>query len=165
MTARSRHGSTPPLSWSDVLAGEYHALTGQDAQGPEAKLHARFHERGFSALCLSGGGVRSATFALGVLQGLAHVGVLGAFDYLSTVSGGGYTGGWFTAWLHRDGPAGRSDVIRALDPAAAQERARRKPVEYMRRMCRYLAPRGGLLSADVWTLLMTLARNLFSTGS
>ena len=106
-------------------------------------------------------GVRSATFALGVIQGLAHTGVLGAFNYLSTVSGGGYIGGWFTAWLHRDGPTGREQVIRALDPAVPDETGRRKPVEHVRRTCRYLAPGGGMLSADLWTLLATLARNLF----
>ena len=92
--------------------------------------------------------MRSATFALGVIQGLAHTGVLGAFNYLSTVSGGGYTGGWFTAWLHRDGPTGREEVIRALDPAVPDETGRRKPVEHVRRTCRYLAPGGGMLSAD-----------------
>ncbi|HZU31180.1 MAG TPA: hypothetical protein VFB79_08705, partial [Candidatus Angelobacter sp.] len=41
-----------------------------------------------SALCISGGGIRSATFALGALQGLAQLGILEKFDYLSTVSGG-----------------------------------------------------------------------------
>src|SRR5204863_2877800 len=45
-----------------------------------------------TALCLSGGGIRSATFGLGVLQGLAKYGLLQHFDYLSTVSGGGYVG-------------------------------------------------------------------------
>src|SRR5262245_38270972 len=49
-----------------------------------------------SALCLSGGGIRSAAFGLGVLQGLARFRVLHRFDYLSTVSGGGYIGGWLT---------------------------------------------------------------------
>ena len=48
-------------------------------------IHGRMH----SALCLSGGGIRSATFALGVLQGLARRNLIGQFDYLSTVSGGG----------------------------------------------------------------------------
>src|SRR5690348_11498112 len=43
-----------------------------------------------SALCLSGGGIRSATFNLGVIQGLAQFGLLSGFDFLSTVSGGGY---------------------------------------------------------------------------
>jgi hypothetical protein len=47
------------------------------------------------ALALSGGGIRSATFCLGVLRGLAKNGVLHRFDYLSTVSGGGYVGAAF----------------------------------------------------------------------
>jgi predicted acylesterase/phospholipase RssA len=53
-----------------------------------------------AALCLSGGGIRSAAFALGILQGLARFGLLGRFDYLSTVSGGGYIGSWLTAWRY-----------------------------------------------------------------
>jgi hypothetical protein len=54
-----------------------------------------------SALCLSGGGIRSAAFALGVVQGLAKRDLLQRFDYLSTVSGGGYLGGFLTAWVQR----------------------------------------------------------------
>jgi len=58
-----------------------------------------------SALCLSGGGIRSATFNLGMLQGLARHQLLSKFDYLSTVSGGGFIGGWLTAWIHHEGLA------------------------------------------------------------
>lgn len=43
-------------------------------------------------LALSGGGVRSATFSLGVLQSLSRGGLLSSVDYLSTVSGGGFMG-------------------------------------------------------------------------
>ncbi|MDH5762315.1 MAG: patatin-like phospholipase family protein [Nitrospinota bacterium] len=43
-------------------------------------------------LAISGGGIRSATFSLGVLQALAKNDFLKRFDYLSTVSGGGYLG-------------------------------------------------------------------------
>jgi hypothetical protein len=50
-------------------------------------------------LALSGGGVRSATFNLGVLQGLARRGVLRCCDYLSTVSGGGYIGSCLSSLL------------------------------------------------------------------
>src|SRR5947209_8221796 len=39
-----------------------------------------------SALCLSGGGIRSGAFALGVIQFLASAGLLHRFEYLSTVS-------------------------------------------------------------------------------
>ena len=49
-------------------------------------------------LALSGGGIRSATFSLGVMQRLAKEGCLEYVDYLSTVSGGGYIGGSLT-WL------------------------------------------------------------------
>ncbi len=52
------------------------------------------------ALALSGGGIRSATFALGVLVALARRGILPQFDYLSTVSGGGYIGSFLTAFLN-----------------------------------------------------------------
>ncbi|MEJ8827149.1 patatin-like phospholipase family protein [Variovorax humicola] len=52
-----------------------------------------------SALCLSGGGIRSATFSLGVLQWLAGKGQLQDFHYISTVSGGGYMGSWLVNGL------------------------------------------------------------------
>jgi len=52
-------------------------------------------------LALSGGGIRSATFCLGFLQELQRLRLLRVFDYLSTVSGGGYLGGWWSAWLSR----------------------------------------------------------------
>jgi hypothetical protein len=53
-----------------------------------------------SGLCLSGGGIRSATFNLGVLQGLAKLELFDKFDYLSTVSGGGYIHQFLAAWLY-----------------------------------------------------------------
>ncbi|MDX6303281.1 MAG: hypothetical protein QOI77_250, partial [Blastocatellia bacterium] len=56
-----------------------------DAAGPKKPIPAPR-----SALCLSGGGIRSATFNLGLLQGLARHELLSKFDYLSTVSGGGF---------------------------------------------------------------------------
>lgn len=56
-------------------------------------------------LALSGGGLRSAAFGLGVLQTLARLGFLDRVDYFSTVSGGGYIGGWLHATLARGGRA------------------------------------------------------------
>src|SRR5947207_15425886 len=50
-------------------------------------------------LALSGGGIRSASFALGVMQALATSGAFRRIDYLSTVSGGGYIGTALT-WLN-----------------------------------------------------------------
>ena len=51
-------------------------------------------------LAFSGGGIRSATFNLGILQALAEAHLLHKFDYLSTVSGGGYIGAWLAALTH-----------------------------------------------------------------
>ncbi|MEX0600886.1 MAG: hypothetical protein WD205_09605, partial [Rhodothermales bacterium] len=56
-----------------------------------------------SALCISGGGIRSASFAAGVLQALAAADLLKTFDYLSTVSGGGYIASSLTWLLHDSG--------------------------------------------------------------
>ncbi len=50
-------------------------------------------------LALSGGGIRSATFCLGITQVLARRRLLPGFDYLSTVSGGGYLGAFLSAYL------------------------------------------------------------------
>jgi len=47
-----------------------------------AAIYSAIHKRERSALCLSGGGIRSATFNLGILQGLARHGLLDKFDYL-----------------------------------------------------------------------------------
>lgn len=54
-----------------------------------------------TGIALSGGGIRSATFCLGFLQALNHRDLLARFDYLSTVSGGGFIGSWWTAWVKR----------------------------------------------------------------
>ena len=50
-----------------------------------------------------GGGVRSAAFCLGALQALHGAGILKKVDYLSTVSGGGYTGASVSAGMTADG--------------------------------------------------------------
>ncbi len=154
---------TPPLLIEQVLDEEYaflHAIPDAPAS-PEAvaltpaeivRRHARANH---AALCLSGGGVRSGSFGLGVLQGLARAGVLGNFDYLSTVSGGGYIGGWLTAWrLHA---RERSEA----DPAEQLGRdIEPDPITRLRSVIKFLDPRTGLLSADVWTLGGTMFRNL-----
>ncbi|MYA59462.1 MAG: hypothetical protein F4X40_02735 [Chloroflexi bacterium] len=63
-------------------------------------------------LALSGGGIRSASFSLGVLQALVRYGVLKDVDYLSTVSGGGYIGSALTWWLARNLPKFPDDGLR-----------------------------------------------------
>ncbi len=74
------------------------------------KTHIRPEDpdRQVSGLALSGGGIRSASFGLGVMQAL-YAGydepskeLLRKFDYLSTVSGGGYIGTSMTWFSHQD---------------------------------------------------------------
>jgi hypothetical protein len=121
-----------------------------------AKLHAAPR----AALCLSGGGIRSGTFALGILQGLAERKLLPRFHYLSTVSGGGYIGSWLSAWIHRH-PRGLDGVIDELTrPAAATIEPEPEPLRYLREYSNFVAPRPGLVSADIWSFAAIYLRNL-----
>ena len=58
--------------------------------------------RGTIGLAFSGGGIRSASFNFGLVQGLARFGALPWVDYLSSVSGGGFTAGCLTTLLSFD---------------------------------------------------------------
>jgi hypothetical protein len=60
---------------------------------------------GLTGIALSGGGVRSASFALGVLQALGAKNLIKKLDYLSTVSGGGYIGTAMTIAMSENGGA------------------------------------------------------------
>jgi Patatin-like phospholipase len=138
---------------------------------PDAKALRNLWERvhglagdGRTALCLSGGGVRSAAFNLGVLQGLARLELLDCFHYLSTVSGGGYIGCWLSAWRYRC-EKGISDVIRGLswpDRIGDAEVPPRAPdaISNLRRASNYLTPLKGILSPDTWATITVVGRNL-----
>jgi hypothetical protein len=200
------------LSYLDVLDDEDRALRG-DEQAPldplrtaytnarasgaseeerqaaerafRGSLFARLHAHQRSALCFSGGGIRSATFGLGILQGLAafskqtadsRPALLGEFDYLSTVSGGGYLGSWFSAWATR---VARGDIQRLRDctmrdfcdgPGIVMNALARspdatfepepEPIRHLREYTNYLSPRVGLFSGDTWALIATVVRNM-----
>jgi Patatin-like phospholipase len=110
-----------------------------------AALHEQALKSRHAALCLSGGGIRSATFCLGVLQGLARYRLLGRFDYLSTVSGGGYIGGWLMAWVTRAG--GIAPVEAELGGDAMPPP---KPLRYLQANAQYLAATPGLPGTSPW---------------
>ncbi|HKG15329.1 MAG TPA: patatin-like phospholipase family protein [Pyrinomonadaceae bacterium] len=121
----------------------------------------QFHARRPTALSLSGGGIRSGTFALGLLQGLARHDLLKRFDYLSTVSGGGYVGAWLTAWLSRH-PEGLEGVTRDLanqGPVSKIDPDPR-PIQYLREYSNFLTPKAGALTADTWSFVGIYLRNL-----
>ena len=120
---------------------------------------ARAHEKQLIGLAFSGGGIRSATFNLGVLQALARMKLLGKFDYLSTVSGGGYIGSWLMAWIKQ---RGMKDVSASLRPERERQPGRTEPEEihFLRRFSNYLTPKLGWLGADMWTVIAIYIRNL-----
>jgi len=100
-------------------------------------------------LAFSGGGIRSATFNLGVLEGLKSLDLLRQVDYLSTVSGGGYIGAWLVANVKR----ARHWLGRVADW--------RESIAHLRRYSNYLSPQVGILSADTWTMAGIWGRNTF----
>lgn len=80
-------------------------------------------------LSLSGGGIRSATFCLGVVQVLADKGLMKDFDYLSTVSGGGYIGSFITSTL--SGKSGYDEISKPYGPDTDSVRHIRQNAKYL----------------------------------
>lgn len=108
-------------------------------------------EQNLVGLAFSGGGIRSATFGLGVLQALKENDLLKKIDYLSTVSGGGYIGAWLSANCHRQGN-------RWLDKDEKKEEWN-KSIWHLRRYSNYLSPNISFLSADTWSMATIWLRN------
>jgi hypothetical protein len=105
-----------------------------------------------AGLCLSGGGIRSAAFCLGVLQALAEKRLLRRFDYLSTVSGGGFIGGWLQVLVRDLGSVGSAE--------SAISQSRPEALRRLRAYTNYLTPQTGPLSVDAWTGVVLYIRNL-----
>ncbi len=159
------------LSSLPVLPRELDVLEG--AAIAQRRLAAGLgDERGPRAgLALSGGGIRSATFSLGVMQALARQKLLRRFDYLSTVSGGGYAG----AFLGRLFTRPKEELTRALPkilqpPADAKlstadlvemilTEPRSKPLGFLRENGRYLSPNG---AGDLFLAGAVVLRNAVS---
>lgn len=172
-------GADDRLGLPEVLAEERRVLRGDEA--PARDLD---HERAtrlraavpWRALCLSGGGLRAAVFSLGVAQGLAARGGLHRFDYLSTASGGSYTGGALAAFAARlRGSGGPPDSAPAGGPPSAEpdepmarvgeclaraDGPASRFVGHLREYASYLAPRLGMLSPDLAAMLALTLRNL-----
>lgn len=92
-----------PIKLNDMLCEELKHIRGVEITDRKLEsVFEKFLAQKMTALCFSGGGIRSATFGLGIVQSLAKHGLLDEFDYLSTVSGGGYLGSWLSAWIRRE---------------------------------------------------------------
>ncbi len=159
-----------------LVAERRAALQGSEAAiAPSAPLYG---------LALSGGGIRSATFCLGLLRALAANRLLLRFDLMSTVSGGGFIGATIGSLFHRaaaaatapppqpqpqpqadserEAPApGAAALPPAADPVALQRAIGDAPSRpfgrWLRRNGRYLVPRG---VADIGEAAAAMLRNL-----
>ncbi len=103
-------------------------------------------------LALSGGGIRSATFCLGLVRGLARNGLLRRFDYLSTVSGGGYLGSSLGR-LYREGTS-------ATEVEAGVARDDSMWLWWLRNNGRYLTPAG---AKDLGYATASIVRGILAT--
>src|SRR5208283_4859092 len=145
----------------------------QVCQLHDQPLKSILYEMKGTALCLSGGGIRSASFSLGILEGLARFSrppfsqhaaraeeqrpLLDKLDYLSTVSGGGYIGSWLMAWAQRSDYHQVINHLAAAAPTSGDPEP--QPIRHLREYTSYLSPRYGF-SLDTLTLLLIVLRNM-----
>ena len=132
-------GEQQHRSWDAVFDDELRELRTRRTDPPTGNDRV--------GIAFSGGGIRSATFGLGVLEALKQRGLLKKLHYLSTVSGGGYIGAWLSASCRR-----HSDW---LEPDANWDDS----VDHLRRYSNYLSPKVGFFSADTWSMFTVWIRN------
>lgn len=166
-------------SQNDVINAEQrHINAGRKARhgGQE------FDPEKWCGIGISGGGIRASTFALGVMQKLAEKDLLKRFDYISTVSGGGYVGGALQWWWHlqreklngsgttglepgdacgmgaRDFPfrPGKTPAISADTTLSADQCAALR-YAFLRQNGNFLTPGGGL---NLWSGVLVVVRSL-----
>jgi hypothetical protein len=147
-------------------------------------LYRELNKLNSAALCLSGGGIRSAAFCLGVIQALASFprsaapngdgcrfsgvdagnSLLSKFHYLSTVSGGGYIGGWLSAWRSQspfwDAQRPQDSIWTCLVSRPLGPDHEPQALGWLRAYSNYLTPSRGVLSADSWAAVALFMRNL-----
>lgn len=121
--------------------------------GPDATSK---HSLGYVGLALSGGGIRSATFCLGVVQCLVRHGLFRDIDYLSTVSGGGYLGAFLSAHLSALDESGKpSWLIEKLVDIPAGSTGDSEQVRWLRNKSKYLFDGGAIKLLGVGGLLVS----------
>ncbi|HMV59258.1 MAG TPA: patatin-like phospholipase family protein [Nitrospira sp.] len=134
------------IEWGEAFAEELGVIKARRPGDDQGKV-----EGDLVGLAFSGGGIRSATFGLGVLEALRELGLLKKVDYLSTVSGGGYIGAWLSANCLR----AKAREVDWLDPKADWQDS----IRHLRRYSNYLSPQVGFFSADTWTIGTVWLRN------
>ncbi len=145
---------------------------------PDEDIYDWARKHRLTGMCFSGGGIRSATFNLGILQGLAVKGWLDQVDYLSSVSGGGYIHSWLVAWLKRKSNSRKERNLPQPELAAWQHVMSRlvplphhepgqpfqavwpSQIQWLRRYSNYLTPHKGAFTGDTWSAVASWIRNV-----
>jgi hypothetical protein len=175
LTRQDAGNSAKRWMTEQVLREEVSEIREKEVAAQGSDFYREMNALGLSALCLSGGGIRSAAFALGVIQSFARHprparkddprqdsagperSLLAQFDYMSTVSGGGYIGSWLSAWR-------KLQLFAEIEPnlIGRPKGPDTEPsaLEWLRSFSNYLTPKTGLLSADTWTAAGLTLRNL-----
>ncbi len=107
-------------------------------------------------IAMSGGGIRSATINLGILKTLNKFGILKKADYLSTVSGGGYTGAYVQSLLKK-----KSSEIKDQPEEAYEKLFHQDHINYLRDRGEYMMP--GVGKGKVWNTFILVIGYLVST--
>ncbi|NQV24623.1 MAG: patatin-like phospholipase family protein [Rhodopirellula sp.] len=126
-----KHYKYTTVTGDKVLRDELNRLTRRRSRAidddllPEsAPTRSEDVSESLTGLALSGGGIRSGALGLGILQALYRNGLLPFFDYMSTVSGGGYAGAYLSS-------AG-SRIRRDTDPSSTLSNSHDDTVPYGR---------------------------------
>ncbi len=169
---------------SDKIVCDEQVALGQNERWTTRRTERPRRDGGDRAwgIALSGGGIRSSTFCTGILQALAGENRLKYFDYLSTVSGGGFIGSSLRWWWHgahgikdADGnrvefgtepnnfPYGTWDprepelAREVADKDAAIAEAQRANLEFLRNHGYYLTPGNGI---TIWSGIAVVVRSM-----
>ncbi len=116
----------------------------------EQALLPKINKDNINGLALSGGGIRSAVFNLGVLQALENHQKLKQVDVLSSVSGGGYIASaltWFSAKISQQFPFGsrRED----------HDKLGGSVINWLRAHSSFLTPGNGINKMSLFTAIFT----------
>lgn len=137
-------------------------------------------------VAFSGGGIRSASVNLGLIQALARSRLLPNSNdpdskdlerkddllrhvhYISGISGGGYILGWLTAWISRIGFNKVQEQLASnlafpdanVQPGAYHRFLEPQPLRNLRQYASFLTPRVGLFSGDTLAMIALYTRNL-----
>ena len=157
ISSRPRHiepGKTYVEKFDLILAAEKEAISRHRDGAPNAENAA-----GWCGVALSGGGIRSAIFCLGALQALAERHVLEKFDYMSSVSGGGYMASALQWWWHTDRESGTSSTNFPFGVGrGGGDLIPDKRLAYLKTHGEYLTPDARM---SLWSATAVVIRTLF----